>query len=111
MKLLRSIPAVLSCWLLAAHFQFHGLLPLVVACAALPLLLLIRRNWAVRVVQLALMVGALEWLRTIVACIEARQEEGRVFLRMTVILIGVELFTVIAAVLLNGLLRAKEPPT
>jgi len=69
---------------------------MLVVCAV-PLLLLVRRTWATRVVQTILMLGALEWIRTTVVIRAVRIEEGRDWLRMAIILGSVAAFTWLSA--------------
>ena len=57
----------LSAVLLAAHFYRADQLALAVASLALIALLAVPRRWAARAVQVALVLGALEWLRTLAA--------------------------------------------
>ncbi|WP_428938340.1 hypothetical protein [Fontivita pretiosa] len=97
MSFVYLVPVLLSFLLLAAHFLHAGNLPLVAVALLLPLLLLIRRGWVVRVVQTALLVGALEWLRTIVMLIDFYEQAGRPWTRMSIILGSVLLFTLAAS--------------
>lgn len=87
----------LACWLLAAHFYRAGLLPLAAAAALLPLLLLATRPWAARLMQVALALGAVEWLRTLAAFAAVRIGMGQPYLRLTAILVAVALFTAACA--------------
>ena len=100
MNFLIALPAVLSLLVLGAHFLRSGWTAVAVACAAAPLLLLVRRGWAVKVVQAVLVLGALLWVRTIIVLIDDRQAAGRPWTRMAIILGSVSLFTFLAAVLL-----------
>lgn len=93
---LLSLP-VLACWLLAAHFYRAGLLPLAAVAALLPLLLLAARPWAARLVQVALLLGAVEWLRTLAAFAAERIGMGQPYLRLTAILVATALFTAVCA--------------
>ena len=104
MMVLIAIPSILSCLALAAHFYRGMFLPGVVVYLVLPLILLVRRNAAVRVVQLGLMIGALIWLSTALTIVQARQAEGGNWIRPMCIMLGVECFTIFSAVLLNKLL-------
>jgi len=72
---------------LGAHASRNGW-PLVVVglFAATPLLLVARKLWAVRVVQAALVLGALEWVRTLLRLIDVRQAHGMPYVRMAWIL-------------------------
>ena len=87
------IPALLSCLVLAAHF-FRGehVVLMFIACAA-PLLLLARRTWATRLLQVLLIIGALEWVRTTWQIQAIRIETGRDWQRMAAILYSVAGFT------------------
>ena len=93
------LPAGLSALVLAAHFLRRGDLGLVVACLALLGLLFVRRLWAARLVQLALLAGALEWLSTLAALLPARRAAGEPWVRLVAILGGVALLALLGAVL------------
>jgi hypothetical protein len=71
---------------------------MLVVCAV-PMLLLVRRPWTMRVVQTILILGALEWIRTTLAIRAVRIEEGRDWQRMAIILGSVCLFTLLSAAL------------
>ncbi len=94
MSFLYLIPVILSLWVMAAHELRSWNLPVVALLLLMPLLLLIRRRWVVRVMQITLLIGALEWLRTMVILTNMRQQEGEPWVRMVVILGSVMLFTV-----------------
>ena len=87
------IPTLLSCLVLAAHFFRGGHPYLTFVCCAAPMLLLARRAWATRLLQLILVVGALEWVRTTWQIQAVRIDEGRDWQRMAVILYSVAWFT------------------
>ena len=89
----RLVPVILSSILVAAHFSRAGLHVLMLAALALPLLLLVRRPWSVRTVQLALVLAGFEWLRTMWAIASRRIEAGQPWLRMALILGFVTAFT------------------
>jgi hypothetical protein len=78
---------------MAAHFSRAGTTALMLLSLAMPLVLLARRPWAVRLVQLALVIGGLEWLRTLWKIAARRMESGQPWARMAVILGIVSLFT------------------
>ncbi|MEJ2546991.1 MAG: hypothetical protein P8125_04145 [Gemmatimonadota bacterium] len=89
----RLIPVVLSAVLMAAHFSRAGTTALMLLSLAMPLVLLVRQPWAVRLVQLALVIGGFEWLRTLWKIAARRMESGQPWVRMAVILGIVSLFT------------------
>jgi len=96
---LRLLPVVLVLAILAAHFyraaQWAGF---GVTVALLPLLL-VRAPWAARVLQAALVLGALEWLRTAAALVAVRQSMGQPYTRLALILGAVALATALCALL------------
>lgn len=96
---LRAVPAVLSSLLLAAHFLRSGNMLLVVACASLPLLMLVPSRYARYAFQAILVLGALEWIRTAMAIAEIRLQIGAPWGRMAAIIGGVALFTIISALI------------
>lgn len=103
------VPVLLSALVLGAHVLRWGQLWLAVATAALPLLLLTGRRWAVVTLQVALAAGALEWLRTLGALVATRRELGLPYSRLAVILGGVALVTAGAAALLAWWRPGREP--
>ena len=88
----------LAAVLLAAHFYRAGqIVPAALSVAAL-LLLAVPRAWAARVLQLVLVAGALEWLRTLAMFASARMAMGQPYLRLTLILLAVAAFTAVSAI-------------
>jgi len=83
--------------LLAAHFFRVRMIPLVALSLAFPFVLLVPRRWAARLVQVVLVLGALEWIRRMLELIMARQAEGRGWLRMAIILVVVAAITAASA--------------
>ena len=86
---LRLLPAVLALLVLGAHFLRAGYLALAALALAVVALLFVRRPWAARAVQGALVLGALEWLRTLALLALERRASGAPYLRMTLILVAV----------------------
>lgn len=93
------VPAALATVVLAAHFLRAGWLPLVVVLVAVIPLLGLRRRWVPRLFQVILGLGALEWLRTLLALRNVRQALGQPHGRMVAILGTVALITAVAAAL------------
>jgi len=92
------ILVVFSLLLLGAHFLRDGTLAVVVLpVVVLPALLIVRRPWAARVVQLALLLGTLKWIRTLVQSVNARIETGQPFARLAIILGVVAAITLLSA--------------
>ena len=82
---------------LAAHFLRASNGVAIVICAVMIALLFVRRGWAARTMQVALLLGAIEWLHLAVVLVLARQAMGEAFLRLAFILGGVALFTALSA--------------
>lgn len=96
---LRLLPVVLAFGVLAAHFyRAYAWVPFGITIGLLPLLL-VRAPWAARVLQGALVLGALEWLRTAAVLIAMRQSMGQPWTRLAVILGVVALATAACALL------------
>lgn len=105
--LLLVLPAF-SALLLAAHFYRAGEIALAGASFALIALLAVPRRWAARVVQIALALGTLEWLRTLAALAAERVSAGQPYLRLAVILLAVAAFTAASALVFrNAGLRVR----
>ncbi len=91
------LPVVIALWLLGAHFLRAGQAGLGWVAAALPVLLLVRRRWTARVVQLLLLGGGLLWLQVALRLATLRHAFGVPATRMLVILVAVAVFTSAAA--------------
>lgn len=106
------IPVVLSFVVLAAHFLRTGSYVIVGICLAMPLLLLVRRWWVVRVIQISLLLAAVEWLFTTMQIVQERQAEGRPWLRAGIIF-GTVVFWTLASglVFAHPRIRRRYQPT
>ena len=102
MNFLRLLPVFISLLLLAAHFFRAGQTFL----AALPLILMafliVREKWVAWLIQLALVLGAIEWIRTLVSVAEVRLEYGMPWVRMAVILGAVAVFTALSGLVFRS---------
>jgi hypothetical protein len=107
-RILRIVLPALALVLLAAHFFRGGLLTLAVLSLALVTLLFVQRSWALRALQAALALGALEWLRTAWSLASHRAAAGQPYGRMLLILGAVAAITVVAAVLAGRPRRAAD---
>lgn len=99
MRALLFIPVVLSLLLLAAHFLRYGHDLGVVAPLILIGLLFVRKAWVARVIQVALVLGAIEWARTLYELVQVRVALGAPVARMAVILAIVMAVTATSAFL------------
>ncbi len=97
MNALRLLPVAIALAVLAAHFyRGQSWVPFGITIALAPLLA-IRAPWAARVLQAALLAGAIEWLRTAAALVAVRQSLGQPYTRLAVILGCVALATALCA--------------
>lgn len=82
---------------LGAHLLRAGATYFVIAIVVLLLLLAVRRPWAARAVQVALLIGTAEWLRTLANLIQVRMMIGEPYVRMVIILGAVAAVTFLSA--------------
>ena len=102
MSLLRLLPVLISFLLVAAHFFRSGQVIFVTLALCLPLLLLIRQSWVPWVIQLVLLLAAIEWLRTMINIAQLRMHTGEPWMRMAAIIGAVALFTAASGVVLRS---------
>jgi len=93
------LPVVLSLLVLAAHFLRAGNLLMVVLLLGMLALLAVPRAWAALTVQVALILGAVEWVVTLFRLAGERARAGEPALRMAIILGVVALVTAASALL------------
>jgi len=103
MKRLLYVPIVLSLVVLGAHFLRDANHLGVAVAVGLTGLLFVKRPAAARVVQVALVLGAIEWVWTIYALVQVRTAMGMPATRMMVILGVVVAVTALSA----GLFQTK----
>jgi len=97
LRILQLVLVVLSLLVLGAHVLRAGSQFLVVVVIGLLALLAVRRPWAARVIQVALLIGTAEWLRTVANLTRVRVAMGDPYLRMVGILGAVALVTFLSA--------------
>ena len=102
MNFLRLLPVILSFLLLGAHFYRAGLLPLTLLCVAVLFLLLLRKSWVPLLFQVLLMLGALEWLRTLFTFAQMRIAFGEPWTRLAIILGAVAIFTALSGLVFKN---------
>lgn len=98
-KVLVYVPVVLSLIVLGAHFMRYGNAIGVIGALLLIALLTVRQPWVARTMQVVLIVGALEWVRTLYELAQVRAALGQPFTRMIVILGVVAAVTFCSALL------------
>ena len=96
MMFVRLLPVILSLLVLGAHFLRQGSLFIVGSIILLLFMLPIRKGWVAGVAQVVLVVGAAEWVRTLVILAQERMRAGEPYIRMVLILGGVALFTLLS---------------
>jgi len=108
MNLIRLLPVILSFALLGAHYYRAGMEIVTAFCVLLPLVLLLRRWWVPPLVQALLVLGALEWVRTLYVLATLRSALEQPWVRMAWILGVVAVFTAGSGlVLFNRRLRTR----
>lgn len=102
MNFLRLLPVIISLLLLSAHFMRAGQTMLAALPVVLMAFLIVREKWVAWLIQLALVLGAIEWIRTLVAVAEVRLEYGMPWVRMAVILGSVAAFTALSSLVFRS---------
>ncbi|MBD3235054.1 MAG: 4Fe-4S binding protein [candidate division Zixibacteria bacterium] len=109
---LNYIPLVFSILLLMAHFLRADNYGAIAFWGAVPFVLLLRKAWATRVLQLLLAIGAIIWIKTAFSIAQVRLEYGESWLRMALILAAVSSMTIWAALTFQkSNLRERFLPT
>ncbi len=96
MNFVRCIPVILSTFVLGAHFSRAGNLFVVGLLVLLPLILFIRKPWVPGLYVGVLLLGAAEWVRTLLVIADVRQAQGAPWIRMAIILGAVALVTALS---------------
>jgi hypothetical protein len=104
----RVVLIVLASVLLAAHLSRAGLDVPAGLALLLPLLLLVRGAWAAPALRVVLLLGGLEWIRTLLRLVGERRAAGEDWARLAAILLAVTLVTFAAAAAVRPR-RAPEP--
>lgn len=102
MNILRLLPVVISFLLLAAHFLRAGQVVVMVLLLALLLLLFVRKFWVPWVIQVLLLLGAVEWVVTLYSVAQLRITIGEPWARMAIILGAVALFTALSSLVFRS---------
>jgi hypothetical protein len=112
-KALLYVPIVLSLIVLGAHFMRYGDTLFVSGTLVLLALLFVRQPWVARLLQVVLILGALEWLYTLYGLVQIRTTLGEPYTRMAIILGLVASVTACSALafqsqVLKGVYRLEE---
>lgn len=113
-NVLKTLPVIISFLLLSAHFYRAGLVFPAGISIAMPIFLLIRKSWVPRLLQILLLLGALEWLRSLILFTGLRIEIGQSWTRLAIILGAVALFTALSGLVfrspsIRSRYTAREP--
>ena len=98
-KVLLYIPIVLSLVVLGAHFLRYGSDLGVVGAAVLMGLLFVRQPWVARLMQVALVLGAIMWVHTLYDLAQLSIAFGKPVTRLVIILGSVTAVTFCSALL------------
>ena len=93
----KLIPVFLSLLLLVAHFMRAGNLVFGALSMSLLFSLFFRHPYIARIIQVVLVLGAMEWIRTAVEMVSLRLDYGQPWIRLVSILGTVALFTLLSA--------------
>ena len=102
MNFLRLLPVMISFVLLAAHFMRAGQTIITAVILLILLLLFVKKYWVPWVMQIVLVFGAIEWIRTLLFVAQMRIEFDMPWTRMAIILGAVALFTLVSGLVFRG---------
>ena len=102
------VPAIFSLILLAAHFSRQNLSVVGILVLGLIPMLFIRKKFTLWIVQIALVAGSIEWIRSTLAYIKIRKTMDDDWTRLAIILFSVALFTLISGLILSVKRVRKE---
>lgn len=108
MIFVRLLPVFLSFLLMAAHFLRAGQTVLVFVLVLLLAMLLVKKYWVPWLIQGVLLLGALEWILTLVSLAQYRMGTGQAWTRMAIILGVVALFTALSGLVFRSLAMKKR---
>jgi len=96
MVILCLIPPVVGFMLLVAHFYRSENLVMASVCFLATFLVFVRRPWAAYALQVCLVLGSVEWLRSTISLALSRSASGAPYFRLAIILGSVSLFTALS---------------
>ncbi|MCG9696361.1 hypothetical protein [Shewanella sp. Isolate11] len=104
----RNLIVFLAYALLGAHFLRYGQTMLCIAYVIAPILLFMRQVYAIRLLQLGLLVSAIfVWGSSTFDYVQMRQSMNAPWLRLAAIMSGVIVFTLIAAYYCQALIKRR----
>jgi len=102
MNFVRLLPVIFSFLILSAHFSRGDLFVISIICLLIPLLLFIKQAWVIKLIQIILIIGSIEWIRSLFYYINQRQAIGESYIRLVIIIIMVALFTGLSALVFRN---------
>ena len=93
MNIVRLLPVIFSFLILSAHFSRGDLFVLSILLLIFPILLLIKKHWIIRLTQIVLIIGSIEWIRTLFVYVNQRQAIGEPYVRLVIIIGIIAIFT------------------
>lgn len=99
---------ILSFLILGAHFLRDDNYVIMILCLLAPLLLFIKRQRILIVIQILLYCGVLVWINTIIQLVSERMDLEQPLIRMAIILSVVSLITGVSGLLLNSKVIKKN---
>ncbi len=105
----RVLLIFLAYLLVGAHFLRYEQYEFAIGFALAPILLFIKASWSTRLLQIGLLVSAiLVWGVSAYDYIQIRIAMGEPWLRLSIIMSGVILFTCLAAASGNGIIKKRR---
>ena len=102
MIFVRLLPVIFSFLFLSAHFSRAGLSILSILFLLFPLMLFFNKVWVARLTQIILIIGSMEWIRSIFYYVNQRQEVDEPYIRLVIIIGFVTLFTGLSALVFRN---------
>lgn len=102
MNIVRLLPVIVSLLILSAHFSRAGSPLITILFLLLPLLLLVKKSWVARLIQIILIIGSIEWIRTLLYYVNQRQAIDEPYLRLIIIIGIIALLTGLSALVFRN---------
>ncbi len=102
MNIIKLLPVIFSFLILSAHFSRGDLFVLSIICLLIPFLLFIKHKWVVRLIQIVLIIGSLELIRSMFHYVNERQILGEPYTLLIIIMVSVALLTGLSALVFNS---------
>lgn len=108
----RLVLLFLSYWVLAAHFLRYDGIFLTALVALAPMVILIKHRFSVYILQAGLIIAVVAvWIPTTISIAQFRIAMGEPWLRMSCIMFGVIVFSLLSALLISSVHKKKKQIT